>query len=88
LADQIDALEVQYRAKREFKTVFVICERGETSETAWVRHVAEHPEDADADVAITTLYEDAVPGDAQRARELATRRADTLRGRGREGMVG
>jgi hypothetical protein len=79
LAEQIEALEALCKAKRGFSTVFVTCERGETSDRAWARHVASHPEDADADVVVTTLYDVAIPGDYERARDLAASKRDRLR---------
>jgi hypothetical protein len=82
LAGQIDALKQLYQAQREFKTVFVTCEYDETSANAWERHIADHPEDADADVAITRLHYD---GYRHRAKETSD--AENLRAVGQGGRI-
>lgn len=83
LAGQIDALEQQYHAK-PFKVIFVTCADDESSEAAVARHKAEHPEDAEADVAIITTF--VSPDDFQRAKALCDRKAAALRAQRREIM--
>ena len=87
LAEQVGALETRFKSKGGMRVVFITCALGEASDTAWARHQVKHPEDAEADVVISTFY-DEKPGSYERAKEIAAGKTESLRTVGQVRSIG